>query len=113
MTPEQASEFYKNKTSHTEFPVMVMTLTEGPIQVICVAKKNGIEDMKNMVGPEKYAEAKFFSPNSLRALFADNLDDMKNAIHVSDTQKDASYEIHFFFPNSKHRKFELAENSSI
>lgn len=78
-----------------------MSLTEGPIQALCVSKRNAIEEMKEMAGPEKYSEAKRMYPNSLRSLFADNLDEVKNALHVSQSSADAEYEIHFFFPNSK------------
>lgn len=101
LTPEQASEFYKSKTDDPTYSLWVMSLTEGPIQAMCVAKTNAVEDMKVMVGPERYEDAKVISPNSLRAVFADNIDELKNVIHVSENLSDARYEIHFFFPNSK------------
>lgn len=102
LTPEQASEFYRDRADESNYSVLVMSLTEGPIQALCVAKPNAIEEMKLMVGPESYDDAKVLSPNSLRALFADSFDDVKNAIHVSDGVDDARYEIHYFFPNSKY-----------
>lgn len=101
LTPEQASEFYRSRSDETNYSALVMSLTEGPVQALCVAKPNAIEEMKVMVGPEKYDDAKVLSPNSLRAVFADNIDDMQNAVHVSENLEDARYEIHYFFPNSK------------
>lgn len=102
LTAEQASEFYRNRSDEPNFSLLVMSLTEGPVQALCVAKTNAIEYMKIMVGPENYDDAKILSPNSLRAIFADNIDELKNAVHVSDNTEDARYEIHYFFPNSKY-----------
>ena len=100
MSPEQASEFFHAKKSDPNLNLKIVTLSQGPITVMCISKVNAIEDWKRLMGPENNTEAIMKWPNSLRALFSDPSDQLKNAVYGSGNEEDAKYEIYHFFPNT-------------
>ena len=53
-------------------------------------------------GPTKVSEARKKSPNSIRALYGDQSNDMKNACHGSDSPPNAEREIEIIFPHILH-----------
>lgn len=100
LTTEQASEFYKDQYGQPNYPLMVMYLTEGPIQVLCLGKYNAIQNWKILMGPENYHDAKIKWPGCLRSLYASSKDKFQNAVHGSANMEAARHEIHMFFPKS-------------
>eukprot|EP00299_Pterocystis_sp_00344_P005363 c1675_g1_i1.p1 GENE.c1675_g1_i1~~c1675_g1_i1.p1 ORF type:complete len:248 (+),score=61.54 c1675_g1_i1:41-784(+) len=83
-------------------------LTGGKSLVMCVSRKNVIEKLVEIVGPENPDEAKQTAPNSLRALYG--TDHMRNAIHIATTDMDASWQLPLFFP---HAKFEIVDEQLV
>lgn len=100
LTAEQASEFYKSKYGLPEYPLIVIALTLGPIQAMCIAKQDAVNSWNVLMGPDNYSEAKRNSPWSIRAEFSDPNEKLNNAVHGSENLELAKYEIYFFFPNS-------------
>lgn len=99
LTPEQASEFYRTKKTHPSYHAWIVALTEGPIQAMCVSKSHAVSDLLWLIGPERYQDAIQKAPGSLRAMFADSRDEVRNAIHGSEGTSSAQFEINFFFPS--------------
>lgn len=99
LTPEQASEFYRSKKNHPCYHAWIVALTEGPIQAMCVSKTSAVSELLWLIGPERYQDAIEKAPGSLRAMFADSRDELRNAIHGSEDAHSASFEINFFFPS--------------
>lgn len=60
-----------------------------------VLKDSGIDDMHSLMGPENSLAAKNQAPGSIRAVFGK--DNLRNAIHGSDTPEFAARECDFFF----------------
>ncbi|XP_055525190.1 nucleoside diphosphate kinase homolog 5 [Wyeomyia smithii] len=99
LTPEQASEFYLTKNNDPNYRAMVVALSEGPVQAMCLFKQHAVRDLLWLIGPERYQDAVQNAPGSLRALFADSCDDLRNVVHGSEDAASAQFEIRFFFPS--------------
>lgn len=108
MSAEQAENFLKcqqqnEKRSNEEVSLEIMELSSSPLIALCLAKKNAIRSLIDLMGPENCSVARVKAPTSLRALYGDdNGNVIKNAIHGSKCASDAQHELHFFFSNSKH-----------
>ncbi|KAL1398639.1 hypothetical protein pipiens_008802 [Culex pipiens pipiens] len=98
LTPEQASEFYRSKQTEPNYHALIVALTEGPIEALCVSRIDAIAELLWLVGPERHQEAVRAAPGSLRAMFADSRDELRNAVHASEDPEAARAEIRFFFP---------------
>ncbi|XP_053699212.1 nucleoside diphosphate kinase homolog 5 [Sabethes cyaneus] len=99
LTPEQASEFYRSRSSNPDYRAMIIALTKGPVQAMCLSKRNAVQDLLWLIGPERYPEAVTNAPGSLRALFADCCDDLQSAVLGSRDAASAEFEVKFFFPS--------------
>jgi nucleoside diphosphate kinase homolog 5 len=99
LSPEQASEFYRNEKHSPDYTRLVMALAAGPVEAMCLAKVHAIAAWKVLMGPERYGEAKL-CPGTLRYTFANPDDDFENAVHGSANAEAATHEIHYFFPRS-------------
>jgi nucleoside diphosphate kinase homolog 5 len=85
-------------------------LSSGPMIVLCLARENVVDHWKRLMGPESCLMAKKSAPTSLRAIYGDADDDVKNAVYGSDNVDDVQHELQFFFPNSKQRNVKMAFN---
>jgi nucleoside diphosphate kinase homolog 5 len=101
LTPEQASEFYKEQCNSSNYSQLIMALTAGPIHAMCIAKENAIAAWQLLMGPEPHGKENRW-PGCLRGQYEHPNGDVKNALHGSENYAASQYEIHFFFPNSKH-----------
>lgn len=100
LSPEQASEFYKDQYGCINYPLIILSLTAGPVIPLVVAKAGAVKELNALLGPESFEEACRVWPGSLRAKYADCNDKFKNAIHCSVDHDHARYEIRFFYPES-------------
>jgi len=97
LTPEQASEFYRDKYEEDWFQDCVDHITTGPVFALCLSGPKAIEHLKLVLGPADY-EARVKDPNCLRQIFGVPGSDIKNAIHGSEDETQALRELKFFFP---------------
>jgi nucleoside-diphosphate kinase len=95
------AEFYSEQYGSPGFPVLVAHMSSGPIIVMCLSKKNAIEDWNNLIGPPNVSEAHRLFPACLRAKYGDPRQDTFNGLHGSKDEETAEKEIRFFFPESK------------
>jgi nucleoside-diphosphate kinase len=98
----QAKKFYAVHKDKPFYDDLIKFMTSGPIVVAIVEKENAVEDYRKLIGstdPEKAEEG------TIRKLFAESM--QKNAVHGSDSDKNARIESDFFFSKSERfSKFE-------
>ena len=66
---------------------------------LCLGRQAGIQHWRNLIGPTNVTDARKTAPKSIRALFGDRSNDMKNAVHGSDSATAAAREIDLIFPS--------------
>ena len=98
-TKELAEEFYEEHKNKPFFKDLIQFMTSGDCMAMCLGRENGIEHWRSLIGPTKVSEAKKSAPKSIRSVFGDPTDDMKNAVHGSDSPAAAGREIDLIFPN--------------
>lgn len=69
LSPEQVSEFYKDSYGQTNFAHLVAYMASAPIIVMVLAKHQGIQDWRLVMGPTKVGSngkilTKSYSPSS-------------------------------------------------
>ncbi|XP_028982153.1 nucleoside diphosphate kinase homolog 5-like [Diachasma alloeum] len=99
LTLEQAAEFYSKEYGKLHFPLLAVYLSSGPIEALVLAKSRGVREWRKVMGPEDVKKAKLYFPNSIRAIYGGNGDDVQNVVHGSLATEEARDEILFFFPN--------------
>ncbi|XP_072336846.1 thioredoxin domain-containing protein 6 isoform X2 [Scyliorhinus torazame] len=95
LSREMAEEFYKEHKGKPFFDQLVDYMSEGPSLMMILSKENAVEEWRNLMGPTDPDEAKQTAPDSLRAKFAKDI--LKNALHGSSDQIQATEKIHFVF----------------
>ena len=98
-TRELAEEFYEEHRKQPFFSELIDYMTSGDSMALCLGKENGINHWRKLIGPTKVSEAKKSFPKSIRAVFGDTNNDMRNAVHGSDSPQTAEREIDLIFPN--------------
>ncbi|XP_069552832.1 nucleoside diphosphate kinase homolog 5 [Brachyistius frenatus] len=98
LSPEQCSDFYADQYGKVFFPSLTAFMSSGPIIAMTLACDNAIDYWKSIIGPVNSTKARETDPNSLRAKYGCN--DLKNALHGSESFQAAVKEIKFMFPNS-------------
>ncbi|CAH1788236.1 unnamed protein product [Owenia fusiformis] len=97
LTKEQAEEFYKEHEGQDYFEELTTRMSSGPLLALGLAREDGIERWRDMLGPKEVDKAKEEAPESLRAQFA--VEDVPiNPLHGSDSPSTAEKEIDYFFP---------------
>nr|KAF6319891.1 NME/NM23 family member 8 [Myotis myotis] len=95
LTKEHADKIYYKIAQKDFYNSVLEVLSEGPSLVMILSKWNAIADWRRLMGPTDPSEAKFLSPNSLRAQFGINL--LKNAVHGSSNATEAMQTIQNIF----------------
>jgi len=94
LSNEQASKFYDIHRDRPFFKDLVKFMTSGRVMIQVLEGENAVLLNRELMGATNPVEA---NPGTIRADFAKSLD--ANAVHGSDSQKNAKIEIEFFFPN--------------
>ncbi|XP_010733914.3 nucleoside diphosphate kinase homolog 5 [Larimichthys crocea] len=98
LSPEQCSDFYADQYGKLFFPSLTAFMSSGPIIAATLARDNAIAHWKSIIGPVNSIKARETHPECLRAKYGTN--DLKNALHGSESFNAAEREIKFMFPNS-------------
>uniref|UniRef100_A0A8B9ZUF3 NME/NM23 family member 8 n=1 Tax=Anas zonorhyncha TaxID=75864 RepID=A0A8B9ZUF3_9AVES len=88
LTREMATQFYKDHEGKPFFE-------EGPSVVMVLTKENAVQEWRQLMGPTDPEVAKESSPESIRALFAQDI--LSNAVHGSSTREHALESIECIF----------------
>ncbi len=92
LTAEQAKGFYYVHQERPFFNSLTQFMTSGPMFPMVLEKENAIADLRKLMGATDPAKAE---EGTLRKLFADSIEE--NAIHGSDGEETAAFEIGYFF----------------
>lgn len=88
----QAAAFYAVHVGKPFYDALVKFMTEGPVVVMALEKEEAIADWRKLMGatnPEKAEEG------TIRKKHATNIE--RNAVHGSDADDTARFELSFFF----------------
>jgi nucleoside-diphosphate kinase len=92
ITKEQAEGFYAVHIGKPFFDSLTTFMSSGPIVVVALEKENAIADLRELMGATNPANAK---PGTIRKKWASNIEN--NAIHGSDAEDTARFELSYFF----------------
>ncbi|MCX6823537.1 MAG: nucleoside-diphosphate kinase [candidate division SR1 bacterium] len=95
LTKQQAEEFYSEHKGKPFFESLVKFMSSKPIVVAVLQKENAVEDFRTFIGDINPAKAKV---GTLRKLYGTTIE--QNAIHGSNSNKNAERESKFLFPKS-------------
>ena len=92
ITKEQAEGFYAVHASKQFFGSLTDFMSSGPIVVLALEKENAIADLRKLMGATNPANAE---PGTIRKKHAASIE--HNAIHGSDADETARFELSYFF----------------
>ena len=92
LTEPQAQGFYYVHKERPFFGSLVKFMTEGPVVAMVLEADNAIEKLRKVMGATDPAKAE---AGTIRKQFGTNIE--RNAIHGSDGQETAAFEIGYFF----------------
>jgi nucleoside-diphosphate kinase len=96
LTQNDAENFYDIHRERPFFDELVSFMTSGPVVVIALEGENAVSKNRDLMGATNPKEA---NKGTIRADFADSID--ANAVHGSDSFKNAKTEIAIFFTDSE------------
>ena len=92
ITREQAEGFYAVHAGKPFFSSLTDFMSSGPMVVLALEKSNAIADLRELMGATNPAQAK---EGTIRKKWAANIEN--NAIHGSDAEDTARFELSYFF----------------
>ena len=92
ISEEQAKGFYHVHAARPFFGDLTKFMSSGPIFPMVLEKENAIADLRKLMGATNPANAE---EGTLRKMFAGSIEE--NAIHGSDAEDTAEFEIGYFF----------------
>ena len=92
LSKEQAEGFYHVHAARPFFGELTQFMSSGPIVPMVLEKDNAIADFRKLMGATNPAQAE---EGTIRKMFAASIGE--NAIHGSDAEDTAAFEIGYFF----------------
>ena len=92
ISQRQAEQFYAVHASRPFYSSLTRFMSSGPIVALALEKENAIADLRKLMGATNPANAE---EGTIRKKFADSIEE--NAIHGSDGEDTAKFEIGYFF----------------
>jgi nucleoside-diphosphate kinase len=92
ISKEQAQGFYAVHAAKPFFDALATFMSSGPLFLMVLEKENAITDLRKLMGATNPANAK---EGTIRKKFAGSL--QENAIHGSDAEDTAAFEIGYWF----------------
>jgi nucleoside-diphosphate kinase len=89
---KQAEGFYAVHADKPFFDSLTNFMSSGPIVVLALEKENAIADLRKLMGATNPANAE---AGTVRKKFAESIE--RNAIHGSDADDTARFELSYFF----------------
>jgi nucleoside-diphosphate kinase len=99
ITKHQAEQFYAVHAAKPFYHSLTEFMSSGPIVALALEKENAIADLRELMGATNPANAK---EGTIRKKWATSIE--HNAIHGSDADDTARFELSFFFAG-----YELAQ----
>jgi nucleoside-diphosphate kinase len=92
ITKQQAEGFYAVHAARPFFDSLTTFMSSGPMVVLALEKNNAIADLRKLMGATNPASAE---EGTIRKKWAANIEN--NAIHGSDADETARFELSYFF----------------
>jgi nucleoside-diphosphate kinase len=92
ITKHQAEQFYAVHAHKGFFDSLTQFMSSGPIVALALEKENAIADLRKLMGATNPAQAE---EGTIRKKYAASIGE--NAIHGSDAEDTAEFEIGYFF----------------
>ena len=92
ISKHQAEQFYAVHAGKGFFNSLTDFMSSGPVVVLALEKENAIADLRKLMGSTNPANAE---EGTIRRKWATNIE--QNAIHGSDADDTARFELSFFF----------------
>jgi nucleoside-diphosphate kinase len=92
LTKTQAQDFYAIHKYQTFFESLTDFMSSAPVIVMVLSKTNAVQDFRKLIGCTNPLDA---DDNTIRKKFGTSL--QKNAVHGSDSDRNAIAECQFFF----------------
>ena len=92
ITKHQAEGFYAVHANKPFFESLTNFMSSGPIVVLALEKENAIADLRKLMGATNPANAE---AGTVRKKWAESIE--RNAIHGSDADDTARFELSYFF----------------
>jgi nucleoside-diphosphate kinase len=92
ISKHQAEQFYAVHAGKSFFRSLTDFMSSGPIVALALEKENAIADLRKLMGATNPANAE---EGTIRKKWATNIE--HNAIHGSDAEDTARFELSFFF----------------
>jgi nucleoside-diphosphate kinase len=92
ISKHQAEQFYAVHASRPFFTSLTDCMSSGPIVVLALEKENAIADLRKLMGATNPTNAE---EGTIRKKWATSIEN--NAIHGSDADDTARFELSFFF----------------
>jgi len=99
ISKHQAEQFYAVHAGKPFYNSLTTFMSSGPIVALALEKENAIADLRKLMGSTNPANAE---EGTIRKKWATNIEN--NAIHGSDAEDTARFELSFFFAG-----YELAQ----
>ncbi len=96
MTKTQAEGFYEIHKERPFFDELTDFMSSGACMVLALEKENAVNEWRKTIGATNHEDA---DVGTIRKDFATNI--QENAVHGSDSDKNAEKEIGFFFSDSE------------
>ncbi|XP_038651693.1 nucleoside diphosphate kinase homolog 5 [Scyliorhinus canicula] len=97
LSPELCSDIYAAHYGKMFFPSLTAFMSSGPIMAMVIVRHQAVAYWRDLIGPANSVNAKETHPGSLRALYG--TDELRNAVHGSETTSAAEREIRLIFPD--------------
>ena len=96
MTKNEANEFYSIHAQRPFYNELTDFMSSGHSMLLALEKENAVQEWRNTIGATNPDDAE---EGTIRKDFASSLSE--NAVHGSDSDKNAIKEINFFFSGSE------------
>jgi nucleoside-diphosphate kinase len=96
LSKQQAEKFYEVHRERPFFNDLVKFMISGPVLVQVLEGQDAVAKHRDIMGATNPKQA---APETIRALYADSIDE--NAVHGSDSLDNAKAEIAFFFTDAE------------
>ena len=93
LSKREAEGFYAVHRRRPFFSSLTDFMSSGPAVAAVLEREDAIPLLRQVMGATNPAEA---DPGTIRARYASSIE--RNAIHGSDSEESAAFEIHYFFP---------------
>jgi nucleoside-diphosphate kinase len=92
ISKHQAEQFYAVHAGKSFFNALTDFMSSGPVVVLALEKENAIADLRALMGATNPANA---AEGTIRKKWATNIE--HNAVHGSDAEDTARFELSYFF----------------